>query len=328
MLWRQIAFVASHGQMMLRRDRCAIFHGCMPVDAAGNFLELEVDGVPRKGRALFEAIELVVQRAVRERAPADLDLVFYLWTGPRSPCFGKDKMAAFEAYFVEDRATHEEVKNPYFKLIHEVGVLRARAAELGVIEDGFLINGHVPVRLERGERPIKESGRAITIDGAFAAAYGDKGFSLVLDAHRMYLAQHHHFESAAAAVARGDDIVPTVADVEAYPPPADGGRHRERLGAARRDRRARGARPTRSRPTRSAPREATMTTLLEQLNSMTVAVADTGDLKSIEKFKPRDATTNPSLITAAAQMPEYADVVDGALRWAEQRGRGRQGRRR
>jgi transaldolase len=57
--------------------------------------------------------------------------------------------------------------------------------------------------------------------------------------------------------------------------------------------------------------------LLDQLNAMTVAVCDTGDLNSIEKFKPRDATTNPSLITAAAQMPEYADVVDGALRWAE-----------
>jgi transaldolase len=57
--------------------------------------------------------------------------------------------------------------------------------------------------------------------------------------------------------------------------------------------------------------------LLDQLNEMTVTVCDTGDLKSIEKFKPRDATTNPSLITAAAQMPEYAEVVEGALRWAE-----------
>jgi transaldolase len=65
-----------------------------------------------------------------------------------------------------------------------------------------------------------------------------------------------------------------------------------------------------------------MTTLLEQLSKMTVAVCDTGDLKSIEKFKPRDATTNPSLITAAAQMPEYADVVDGALRWAETEAKG------
>jgi transaldolase len=60
--------------------------------------------------------------------------------------------------------------------------------------------------------------------------------------------------------------------------------------------------------------------LLESLAKMTVTVADTGDLKSIQKFKPRDATTNPSLITAAAQMPEYQDVVDGALAWAEKQG--------
>src|SRR5262245_8341423 len=57
--------------------------------------------------------------------------------------------------------------------------------------------------------------------------------------------------------------------------------------------------------------------LLDQLNTMTVSVCDTGDLNSIKKFKPRDATTNPSLITAAAQMPEYSDVVDNALTWAE-----------
>ena len=60
-----------------------------------------------------------------------------------------------------------------------------------------------------------------------------------------------------------------------------------------------------------------MATLLEQLDKMTVTVADTGDINSIKKFRPRDATTNPSLITAAAQMPEYHDVVDEALRWAE-----------
>jgi transaldolase len=57
--------------------------------------------------------------------------------------------------------------------------------------------------------------------------------------------------------------------------------------------------------------------LLHQLSEMTVVVADTGDINSIKKFKPRDATTNPSLITSAAQMPEYAAVVDGALRWAK-----------
>jgi transaldolase len=56
-----------------------------------------------------------------------------------------------------------------------------------------------------------------------------------------------------------------------------------------------------------------MATLLEQLRTMTVVVADTGDIQSIEQFKPRDATTNPSLITAAAEMPKYKVIVDGTL---------------
>ena len=53
--------------------------------------------------------------------------------------------------------------------------------------------------------------------------------------------------------------------------------------------------------------------LLEQLRTMTVVVADTGDIQAIEKFKPRDATTNPSLITAAAQMPQYQSILDETL---------------
>ncbi|CCE25604.1 transaldolase [Methylotuvimicrobium alcaliphilum] len=56
--------------------------------------------------------------------------------------------------------------------------------------------------------------------------------------------------------------------------------------------------------------------LLEQLREMTVVVADTGDLQAIETYKPRDATTNPSLITAAAQMPQYQDIVDDTLKGA------------
>ncbi len=67
-----------------------------------------------------------------------------------------------------------------------------------------------------------------------------------------------------------------------------------------------------------------MANLLEQLTEMTVVVADTGDFKSIEKFRPRDATTNPSLITAAAQMPEYADLVTEAVRWAHAQGGSRE----
>jgi len=58
--------------------------------------------------------------------------------------------------------------------------------------------------------------------------------------------------------------------------------------------------------------------LLEQLREYTVVVADTGDIEAIEKFKPRDATTNPSLITAAAQMTQYQGIVDDTLKGARQ----------
>jgi transaldolase len=58
--------------------------------------------------------------------------------------------------------------------------------------------------------------------------------------------------------------------------------------------------------------------LLEQLKEMTVVVADTGDFQSMKRFTPRDSTTNPSLIAAAAKMSEYADIVDGALARAKE----------
>ncbi len=219
-LWRQMTFVASRGRMSLRRDRCAIFHGCVPIDDAGEWLAMTVDGQPLRGKPLFDAIEVVVQRAFRKRERPDVDLLFYLWAGPRSPCFGKDKMATFETYFLEDKATHKEAKNPYFQRIHEVEFCARVLREFGVDDKlGFIVNGHVPVKLDAGEAPIKRSGRAITIDGAFAAAYGDKGFSLVLDARRIYLAQHHHFESVDAAVETGADIVPTVSDVQVHDVP-------------------------------------------------------------------------------------------------------------
>src|SRR5262249_42464893 len=64
-LWKQMTYVASRGRMVLRRDRCAIFHGCVPVDESGEFLAMPVpgDAEPRRGKPLFDAIELVVQRA-------------------------------------------------------------------------------------------------------------------------------------------------------------------------------------------------------------------------------------------------------------------------
>jgi fructose-1,6-bisphosphatase-3 len=236
-LWRDMRFVEERGAMLAVRDENVIFHGCVPVDATGEPLDLAIDGQPARGRALFGALDVVVRRAFRERREADLDLLYYLWAGPRSPLFGKDRMATFETYFVADKAAQKETKNPYFDLIHEKAFCQRIATELGGTGEALIVNGHVPVKLEAGESPLKRSGMAVTIDGAFSEAYGDHGFTLVIGAERTYLAKHHHFESVETAIARGADIVPEIQDLRVHPRPlrvadtARGAQLREEIGA-------------------------------------------------------------------------------------------------
>jgi len=219
-LWSEMTWVERHGQMVIRRDLAVIFHGCVPVDEQGRPESFPVDGAPLSGKALFDALSSKVRSAFRTRSQDDLDLLWYLWSGPRSPLFGKDRMATFETYFVADERSHHETKNPYFRLIHDADFCSRVCAVFGVDEKrGLIVNGHVPVRIEKGESPLKRSGRAVTIDGAFSEAYGDKGYTLVLDAERTSLAQHYHFESVDEAVLAGADILPIVTVIEAYDPP-------------------------------------------------------------------------------------------------------------
>jgi fructose-1,6-bisphosphatase III len=128
---------------------------------------------------------------------------------------------------VADETTHEEKKNAYFSLIHEPWFCEKVLREFGVDPNGLIVNGHVPVKIEKGENPLKRSGKAITIDGAFSEAYGDHGYTLVLEPDRIALAEHSHFESVEAAVREGADIIPKVTTIRQLDPPrrvADGPR--------------------------------------------------------------------------------------------------------
>jgi fructose-1,6-bisphosphatase-3 len=219
-LWQQMRHLAQHGSMHLVRDRTLIFHGCVPVDSAGNFLSFSVLGKKCDGRELFAALDLAVQRAFRDKDQRCVDLLWYLWAGPLSPVFGKDKIATFEIYFIADKTARSETKNSYFHLINDREFCRRILAEFGVDpERGLIVNGHVPVKIDKGESPLKASGQAVTIDGAFSEVYGDHGYTLVLESDRSFLAQHHHFESVADAIEHGTDIIPTVEVIQTFDPP-------------------------------------------------------------------------------------------------------------
>ncbi|MBX7187641.1 MAG: fructose-1,6-bisphosphatase [Vicinamibacteria bacterium] len=219
LLWEHARFMVARGTSWLKRDNHLIFHGCVPVNEAGAFLPLVVDGEPRRGRALFDAIDQVVGRALHHRAPADLDFLWYLWSGPLSPMFGKDRITTLERDLIPDPALQVETKNPYFGLIHERAFCEKVLAEFGCDPSGLIVNGHVPVKIDAGESPVKRGGHAITIDGAFSQAYGDHGYTLVLESDRTFLARHHHFESVEAAVRDGVDIIPTTAAIREFDPP-------------------------------------------------------------------------------------------------------------
>ncbi|HEY0320552.1 MAG TPA: fructose-bisphosphatase class III [Pyrinomonadaceae bacterium] len=218
-LWQHMSYITRHGAMWLRRDQALIFHGCVPVDEEGEWLSLEVDGRLAAGRELFDAFDSSVRRAFRKgaaRVGLDADVLWYLWTGPRSPLFGKDRMSTFEQYFIEDVETHEEHKNPYFQLTNDAEFCRRIAAEFGMGTDGLIVNGHVPVRLWKGEEPVKRGGSAVTIDGAFSESYGDRGYTLILAPERVAIAELHHFKSIADAITSGADIVPKVITIREY----------------------------------------------------------------------------------------------------------------
>jgi fructose-1,6-bisphosphatase III len=210
-LWNQMRWMVALGAMYLRREEHLIFHGCVPVDEQGEFLPMIIDGRPYAGIALFKAIENVVYRVIEAKTRGDLDLLWYLWSGPESPLFGKDRIATLERDLISDKRPHHESKNPYFRLIHEPWFCDKILAEFDVErEQGLIVNGHVPVEVEKGESPLKRSGKAITIDGAFSESLGDHGFTLVLEPHQTFLARHYHFESVEAAILRGADIIPSI----------------------------------------------------------------------------------------------------------------------
>jgi fructose-1,6-bisphosphatase III len=221
-LWQHMSWVVRRGAMWLKRDDALIFHACVPVDEQGHPLALEIDGKSVTGRAQMDAIDSVIRRAFRKGAEGldtDADWLWYLWAGPKSPLFGKDKMATFEGHFVADKEIQHEHKNAYFTLIHDAAFVRRIGAEFGMGDDVMVVNGHVPVKVEKGEQPVKRGGNAVTIDGAFSEAYGDRGYTLILSAEGIKLAEHHHFESVQQVITAGADIVPHVAVIQSYPRP-------------------------------------------------------------------------------------------------------------
>lgn len=204
LLHRHIKFVYSHGAMYKCCNSNLLYHGCIPMKENGEFDELKINGIIYSGRRLLDYIEDVVKMAyfLPEEDPNKewcMDFVWYLWCGPKSPVFGKDKMATFESYFIADKATHKEHMNPYYKLSQKEEICDKILKEFGLpVEGSHIINGHVPVKLKDGESPIKGNGKLYVIDGGLSKSYQPKtgiaGYTLIFNSRHLALAEHKPFD--------------------------------------------------------------------------------------------------------------------------------------
>lgn len=216
-LQKHIAFLFAKGNLYKIYNENLLYHGCMPMNSDGSFMEVAIDGEVLSGRALFDKFEQIVCMAYRNRGLEEnryLDYVWYLWQGEGSSLFGKEKMTTFERYYVADKATHEEYKNIYYDYRNEQKYVERILMEFGVDpKHGHIVNGHTPVKERKGENPIKANGKMLVIDGGYSKAYqpmtGLAGYTLLYNSFGMQLVTHQPFTNIDEAVSEEIDIVST-----------------------------------------------------------------------------------------------------------------------
>lgn len=225
-LQRHVRFLYSKGSMYKVHNSNLLYHGCVPLSEDGSFASLMVDGKSYQGRALYDVLESYARKGYystndRMEKKKGEDILWYIWTGPYSPVFGKDKMTTFERYFVEDESVQRETKNTYYSKMEDEELLNRILLDFELdTEASHIVNGHVPVEVKKGDTPIKCGGKLLIIDGGFSKAYQGKtgiaGYTLISNSHGMWLVAHTPFESKEAAVLSEADIVSETINVETY----------------------------------------------------------------------------------------------------------------
>ena len=214
---RHIRFLYSKGSMYKTINGNLLFHGCIPLDKDGEPQSINIEGKQYSGREMLDKLDETANKAyfLQEGEEKDYaaDYLWYLWCGPCSPLYGKDKMAFFERYFIDDKELWKENYNDYYHFSEQADVCGRILAMFGLDPlHGHIINGHVPVKIKNGESPVRADGRLFVIDGGISKAYqkatGIAGYTLIYDSHSLNLAEHKPF------VAGESEHTPTIHLVE------------------------------------------------------------------------------------------------------------------
>lgn len=215
-LQRHVRFLFTKGSLYKVYNGNLLYHGCVPLNEDGTFTSVNVYGKEYAGKALYDVLESYARKGYYAVDPVEKkkgqDMLWFIWENQNSPVFGKDKMTTFERYFIADKSTHVEPKNPYYRLLENEEVVNRILEEFGLSgTEAHIINGHIPVEAKNGESPVKCNGKLLIIDGGFSKAYQPKtgiaGYTLIYNSYGLLLAAHEPFESVEKAIQDGSDIV-------------------------------------------------------------------------------------------------------------------------
>ncbi|MBO4837142.1 MAG: fructose-1,6-bisphosphatase [Clostridia bacterium] len=221
-LHEHIDFLYRRGWMYRCYNGNLLFHGCVPLNEDGSFLEKEVEGQTVSGKAFMDACDRIARRAFYQKHDRfALDFMWYLWCGTDSPVCGRNVKTFARAFIADQQAWHEP-RNPYYTWYNDEAMCRRILAEFGLEgNESRIINGHTPIRVSHGESPLKAGGRLIVIDGGFCRAYqkttGIAGYTLIANSHGMRLMSHQPFTNLKDAQANGTDIHSQSYEFAAYP---------------------------------------------------------------------------------------------------------------
>ena len=215
-LQRHIQFLYSKGNIYKIYNNNLLIHGCVPMDENGEFVTTNVNGVELKGKNYLDYVEKIAREGYFETEGSEKrengkDFLWYLWCGKNSPIFCKDKMKTFERYYLEEKETWEEIKNPFYNFENDenVSVKVLREFEIDP-KKGHIICGHIPVKFKAGESPIKASGKLFIIDGGLSKAYqkttGIAGYTLRYSSYGLTLVAHEPFTSRENAIINETDL--------------------------------------------------------------------------------------------------------------------------
>ncbi len=214
---KHIRFLYSKGSMYLVYNSNLLYHSCIPLNEDGSFKEVGIGDKKYKGKALLDKFDTLAREAYFFKSDSKqklfaMDMMWYLWCGPDSPEFGKHKMTTFERYFINDKVTHKEDRNPYYKYRDDINLCNNIFKEFDLDPSiSHIINGHIPVKTKEGESPIKANGRLLVIDGGFCRAYqpqtGIAGYTLIYNSYGLLLTSHEPFESIRKAIEEEQDIL-------------------------------------------------------------------------------------------------------------------------